>query len=149
VPWPSDAPSPSQPRRGLAAAVVVALCLALLSGCARRLRLDPLPAARGGRVDVRVELTYNRNDKLEIKMEAPDPSTYGPDYTRYVAWVATPDRAHVSNVGQIRINQRGRGELNAKTALRSFWLYLTVEQRGDTQTPGPIVVFQSPRIIEW
>jgi len=110
--------------------------------------LKPLPLAKGGDVHVRVELTYDRNDRIEIRVQAPEPSAYGPSYTRYVAWVATPDRAYVANVGQIRV-EGGKGRLLTLTPLRKFWLFLTVEERGDVMKPGPQVVFESPKEIEW
>lgn len=125
------------------------LCGLLLSaGCARVAHLKPLPAAKGGRVTVRVELTYNRNDKITIDMQAPPPDTYGPNFTRYVAWVATPDRKDVINIGQIRV-EGGKGNLITLTPLRKFWLLVTVEERGDVLKPGPLMVFESYRELEW
>ncbi len=120
----------------------------LLAGCGRSVRLKPLPLAKGGEVSVRVELTYNRNDQLQIKVQGPEPTVYGPNYTRYVAWVATPDRAQVTNVGQIRM-EGGKGELRTVTPLRKFHLFLTVEEQGDVLKPGPQVVFEAPKEIEW
>ena len=130
-------------------AIAGILTAALLpSGCGHNVRLKPLPLAKGGEVTVRVELTYNRNDQLKIKVKAPNPSVYGPNYTRYVAWVATPDRARVINVGQIRV-ENGKGELQTVTPLRKFHLFLTVEEQGDVLQPGPQVVFEAPKEIDW
>lgn len=130
---------------GLVAILAGALWLA---GCGRSVRLKPLPLAKGGEVSVRVELTYNRNDQLQIKVQGPEPTVYGPNYTRYVVWVATPDRAQVTNVGQIRV-EGGKGELRTVTPLRKFHLFLTVEEQGDVLKPGPQVVFEAPKEIEW
>ncbi len=142
-----------QPRKpasrlgSLAIAGILAGTL-LLAGCGKTVKLRSLPVTKGGEATVRVELTYNRNDKLKIKVKAPNPSAYGPNYTRYVAWVATPDRAQVINVGQIRV-ENGKGELETVTPLRKFHLFLTVEEQGDVLQPGPQVVFEAPEEIDW
>ena len=133
---------------GLPAMALAGLVAMALGGCARSVRLKALPAARGGQVSVKVELTYDRNDQLQIKLQAPDPSAYGPNYTRYVAWVATPDRAHVINVGQIRV-EGGKGALQTLTPLRKFRMFLTVEEQGDVMKPGPLVVFEAEKDIDW
>ncbi len=135
-------------RLGTLAIVGILTAALLLSGCGHNVRLKPSPLAKGGDVHVRVELTYNRNDQLKIKVKAPNPSVYGANYTRYVAWVATPDRARVVNVGQIRV-EKGKGELETLTPLRKFHLFLTVEEKGDVLQPGPQVVFEAPKEIDW
>ena len=135
-------------RLGSLAIASILTATLLLGGCGRTVQLKPLPLAKGGEVTVRVELTYNRNDRLKIKVKAPNPSAYGANYTRYVAWVATPDRAQVINVGQIRV-ENGKGELQTVTPLRKFHLFLTVEEQGDVLQPGPQVVFEAPKEIDW
>jgi len=128
-----------------------ALCLCgsfLLAGCARNIKLKPLPAAKGGSASVKVELTYNRNDQVTIKLQAPEPAAYGPEFTAYVAWVGTPDGKHAINVGRIRV-EGGKGQLVTVTPLRKFLLFLTVEKEGDVMQPGPQVVYEAPKEIEW
>lgn len=120
----------------------------LLSGCSRAVRLRPLAAAKGGEASVRVELTYDRNDKLTIRISGPDPSAYGANYTRYVAWVATPDRSHAVNVGQIRM-AGNKGEIQTLTPLRKFHFFISVEEQGDVMKPGPLVVFEAGKEIDW
>ena len=135
-------------RLGSLAIAGILTAVLLLGGCGRNIRLKPSRLAKGGEVTVRVELTYNRNDRLKIKVKAPNPSAYGASYTRYVAWVATPDRARVINVGQIRV-ENGKGELQTVTPLRKFHLFLTVEEQGDVLQPGPQVIFEAPKEIDW
>lgn len=138
---------PGSFARAAAGAGLLAMALAA-AGCARNVRLKALPAARGGQATVRVELTYDRNDLVLIKIQGPDPSAYGPNYTRYVAWVATPDGAHVINIGQIRV-EGGKGSIQTLTPLRKFRLFLTVEEEGDVMKPGPQVVFEAPKELDW
>lgn len=125
----------------------VALCL-VLAACARKVNLKPLPAAKGGSVAVRVQLTYDRNDQIQIEIKGPEPAAYGASYTRYVAWVVATDNSQVINVGQIRV-EGGKGRLITITPLRKFRLFLTVEAQGDALKPGPLVVFEAPKEIEW
>lgn len=130
--------------RSLAAA---GLLLFALAGCARNVKLKPLPAAKGGGFDVKVSLTFNRNDQIEVKVHGPDPSEYGPNFTRYVAWVKSPDGSYINNAGQIRM-EKGKGDLITVTPLRKFYLFVTVEEKGDVLKPGQIV-FETPKLIEW
>ena len=124
------------------------LCGLLLAGCARNIKLKPLPATKGGSASVKVELTYNRNDQLTIKLQAPEPAAYGPGFTAYVVWVGTPDGKHATNVGRIRV-EGGKGQLVTITPLRKFLLFLTVEKEGDVMQPGPQVVYEAPKEIQW
>ena len=128
--------------------VALALLLILLSsGCAKRIRFDALPQAQGGKATGRVELTYDRNNTMEVKLEnVPDPSTLNPQYTRYVLWVATPDRQHTVNVGQLRVDEKKNAAIKTLTPLRNFILFITAEPQGDAKTPGPDVIFQTAEI---
>lgn len=133
--------------KSLRAALVCALILATVA-CSRGMRLQALPALKGGQANVRVVLTYDRNNTLDLRLEnVQPPESYGPQYTRYVAWVQPPGGAPV-NVGQIRIEQ-GKGRLQTLTPLRRFHLQITVEDKGETQQPGTLVVFRTGKEIEW
>jgi len=121
----------------------------LTAACSRQIRLATLPLARGGEATVRVELTYDRNNTLRIQLSnVADPSALNPAYTRYVLWVATPDRQTTVNAGQIRVDENRRAEMQTLTPLREFVLFITAEARGDVTTPGPDIVFQS-EAIRW
>jgi len=123
--------------------------LLLTAACNRQIRLATLPLARGGEATVRVELTYDRNNTLRIQLSnVADPSALNPAYTRYVLWVATPDRQTTVNAGQIRVDENRRAEMQTLTPLREFVLFITAEARGDVTTPGPDIVFQS-EAIRW
>jgi len=118
-------------------------------GCTRQMQLMPLPAARGGKATVEVELTYDRNNTLLIEMsKVPDPTTLNPAYTRYVLWVATPDRKTIVNAGQIRVTEDRSAKIQTLTPLRDFILFITAEERGDAATPGPDVLFET-KTIHW
>ena len=119
----------------------------LTAGCTRRIRFDSLPVARGGEATVRVEVTFDRNNTLLVELSnVPDPSALNSAYTRYVLWVATPDRRSVVNAGQIRVNESRSAQMQTLTPLREFVLFITAETRGDVTLPGPDVVFQTEEI---
>jgi hypothetical protein len=127
--------------------IALAALMALTCGCMRRLQLTPTPAARGGDASVRVDLTYDRNNTLQIELsDVPDPSVLNPAYTRYVLWVATPDRQTVVNAGQLRVMENGSAQMQTLTPLRDFILFITAEARGDVTKPGPDIIFESSEI---
>ncbi len=123
-------------------------CMILLAGsCQRRIQFSPLPAARGGEASVRVQLTYDRNNTLQLELSnVPDPSTLNATYTRYVLWVATPNRQTIVNAGQIRVTEDHSAEIQTLTPLREFVLFITAETRGDVSSPGPDVLFETQEI---
>lgn len=113
------------------------------------MQFSSLPAARGGKATVEVELTYDRNNTLLIEMSnVPDPTTLNSAYTRYVLWVATPDRQTIVNAGQIRVTEDRSAKIQTLTPLRDFILFITAEPRGDVASPGRDVLFET-RGIHW
>jgi hypothetical protein len=124
--------------------LIVALTL-LGAGCAKTVRFKALPLAGPGSATAKVELTYDRNNNLEVKLSnVPDPSALKPGYTRYVLWAATADRQHVVNIGQLRVDEKKRADIKTLTPLRSFILFITAEPAGDVTTPGPDTIFEAP-----
>ena len=119
----------------------------IAGGCTRRMQFSPLAAARGGEATVQVELTYDRNNTLLIEMSnVPDPAILNAAYTRYVLWVATPDRQTIVNAGQIRVTEDRSAKIQTLTPLRDFTLFITAETRGDVASPGPDVLFETGEI---
>ena len=134
------------PRFGV---VFLAAFSILAGGCAKQVNFQPLPLAGGGKATAKVELTFDRNNSLEVKLSGvPDPSSLKPGYSRYVLWAATPDRQHVVNIGQLRVDEKKNAEINTLTPLRSFLLFITVEPSGEVMAPGPDVIFEAPP-TEW
>ena len=132
-------------KRCLALALAVAVFF--LAGCVKRVPFQSLPLARAGTANVRIDLTYNRNNILQVKLSTvPDPSTLNDKFTRYVLWVATPDRQHVINVGQLRVDKGNRADITTVTPLRRFILFITAETSGEVMTPGPDILFETKEI---
>ena len=129
----------------LSAAALVTLSLFCL-GCAKRVGFTALPPARSGKATARIELTYNHNDSLEVKLSGvPDPAAIKSDYTCYVLWVSTPDRQSLTNAGRIRV-ENGKASLVTLTPQRKFLLSITAEPSGDVTSPGPDILFQTKEI---
>ena len=126
--------------------LVMAAILLSSAGCARRVKFTALPPARSGTANLRVELTYDRNDLLLVKLSnVPDPSELNSKFTRYVLWVATPDRRRVINVGQLRVD-KNKAEIRTLTPLHRFLLFITAEPSGDVMDPGPDVLFETKEV---
>ena len=129
--------------------IAVVTGMLVCAGCAKQVNFSALPMARGGAATVKVDLTYDRNNTLEVKLSnVPDPSALKPEYTRYVLWAATPDRQQVINIGQLRVNENRTAQITTLTPLRSFVLFITAESTGDVHTPGPDTIFEAAR-IDW
>jgi hypothetical protein len=115
--------------------------LLAVAGCQKDIRLHAIPALAGsGHASVRVALTYDRNNLLTVSLS-------GVKDGRYVAWT-TPAAGDPVNVGQIRV-EGGKGKIETLTPLRKFTVMITEEENGDARKPGPRVVFQSEKEIEW
>ena len=134
---------------GRSSNVAVLLIALLATGCAKNVKFRPLPLAGSGTATAKVELTYDRNNNLEVKLSnVPEPSALKTGYTRYVLWAATPDRQHVVNIGQFRVDEKKNAAIKTLTPLRGFILFITAEAAGDAQTPGPDIIFEAPR-TDW
>lgn len=125
----------------------LAVAILLAAGCSKRIRFDSLPPGRGGQATARVQLTYDRNNTIQVQLSnVPEASALNPSYTRYVLWVATPDRQAVVNIGQLRVDKNKKAEILTLTPFRNFVLFITAEPRGDVTTPGPDVVFETKEL---
>ena len=122
------------------AVLILALVLAA-TGCQKSIRLQPLPAlGSSGKAELRVVLTYDRNNQLAVALS-------GVPNGRYVVWT-TPSTGAPVNVGQIRV-EAGKGAIATLTPLRQFNVMITREEKGDTQTPSAAVVFKTEKEISW
>lgn len=98
---------------------------------------------------MKVELTYDRNNRLDVKLtQLRPPSAVQPQFTRYVLWVTDEDRANPVNTGQLRVDEHNVAKLQTLTPRRKYRLLITAESAGDVLTPGQEVVFESP-VINW
>ncbi len=133
-------------KRTLIFSLPIALIWTL--GCAKKVRFTPLPLAKDATANVRVQLTYDRNNVLQAKFsKLPEPSTINPKYSIYVLWVAAPDRKNAVNVGRIRVDEQHNAKLETLTPRRDFMLFVTAESDGEATTPSPDILFETRQII--
>jgi hypothetical protein len=132
-------------------AFAVAACLLIfltMAACKRDVRLQRVPPLIAGDAGIRVVLTYDRNNTLELRLSnVQPPESFGAQYTRYVVWTETAGAPPV-NVGQIRV-EGGKGKMQTLTPLRRFGVLITVEEKGDARQPGPLAVFHTSKEVEW
>ena len=136
-------------KRAIVMMIAAALIAVLtLTACKRDVRLQMLPALKGGNAGVSVVLTYDRNNNVQVRLSGVQPpESFGPQYTRYVVWTEAGGGAPV-NVGQIRV-ENGKGLLLTLTPFRRFGILITVEEKGDARQPGSLAVFHTDKEIEW
>jgi hypothetical protein len=121
----------------------------LAAGCSKSIELRPTQLAGQGKGQVKVELTYDRNNRLDLKFSnLPAPASLQPQFTRYVLWVADADRGNPVNTGQLRVDDKHVARITTLTPRRKYVLFVTAESAGDVLVPGAETVFESP-LIEW
>ena len=125
------------------------LLAALAVGCSKSVPLKPTQLIGAGSGSVKVELTYDRNNRLDLKLtNLPEPSSIQPEFTRYVLWVADSTGQNPVNTGQLRVDDKKAAKIQTLTPRRKYKLFITAEAAGDVLTPGARIVFESP-VIDW
>jgi len=81
--------------------------------------------------------------KIEAKVEGlPQPGKLGTEFLTYVLWVVSPD-GRTSNVGELLVNNAGKGELKVTTQLQTFSLIVTSEPYFAVRQPSELVVLEN------
>ncbi|GAB7025568.1 hypothetical protein [Geotalea toluenoxydans] len=121
--------------------LTVASLLLGLSGCAKEVVVPPsaeLPAVIG---EAKATKDPNGNTRVRLRVEhmAP-PQNLQPPKSVYVVWVETPEKQRF-NLGQLRVDEKRRGQLDATTAFKVFRLVVTPEDFPTVTEPtGPEVL---------
>ncbi len=80
---------------------------------------------------------------VQINVKGLSPaSTLGAEFLTYVLWVVTPE-GHTGNIGELLLDKKGNGSLNATTPAQAFSLIVTAEPYFAVRTPSELVVLQS------
>jgi hypothetical protein len=138
------------PVRQFTALSIAALAVCLMgTACSKSVSLKPTQIAGPANGAVNIELTYDRNNRLDVRLtNLPDPASLQPQFTRYVLWVADPEKRNPVNTGQLRVDDNKTAKIQTLTPRRRYVLFITAEPAGDVLTPSPHVVFESP-VIDW
>jgi outer membrane protein OmpA-like peptidoglycan-associated protein len=82
---------------------------------------------------------------IEIKTEMKDmqpASRFGPEFLTYVLWAITPEGRPV-NIGEVILDDNGRGTLNVTTDLQAFGMIVTAEPYFGVTQPSDVVVLEN------
>ena len=98
-----------------------------------------LPGASGeAKVEARASVTT-----VEVKVRGLKiPTPLGPEFLAYVVWAVSPEGRAV-NLGEIRPNDNGQGELKVTTQLQSFSLFVTAEPYASVRLPSEMLVLEN------
>jgi outer membrane protein OmpA-like peptidoglycan-associated protein len=97
------------------------------------------PSATGeAKVEAREGVTM-----VEAKVEnLPQPAQIATEFLTYVLWAVSPDGRTI-NIGQVLINEKGKGQLKTTTQLQTFSLFVTSEPYQAVRMPSEIVVLRN------
>ena len=97
---------------------------------------DLLPQARGeAKVEAKKGLV-----SMEISVSGlATPTKLGAEFLTYVVWVVSPE-GRASNVGEIQLDNSGKGKLKGTTPLQTFSLFVTVEPYFAVRQPSEMVI---------
>jgi len=148
MPTPQDQPEQSDQQTHAipASAMVTKSAQAVGFEVGRATRVDfkgteLMPDARGqARIEVRSG-AGTTNVNVQTRGLRP-PSSLGTEFLTYVLWAISP-QGRTGNLGEIRINRRGEGRLNATTPAQTFALIITAEPYFAVRVPSEMVVLQS------
>jgi len=80
--------------------------------------------------------------KAQVKGMTQPTTTFGAEFLTYVLWSVSPE-GRTTNLGEIRIDKNGEGELNATTQLQTFSLIVTAEPYFSVRYPSELVVLEN------
>src|SRR5262245_43442756 len=98
-----------------------------------------MPEAKGeAKVEAKQGTTY-----IEAKVEKVEqPGKLGTQFLTYVLWAVSPD-GRTSNLGEMLLNQDGKGELKVTSQLQTFSLIVTSEPYFSVRQPSELVVLEN------
>ena len=70
------------------------------------------------------------------------PTPLGTEFLAYVVWAVSPEGRAI-NLGEVRPNDEGEGELKATTQLQSFSLFVTAEPYSSVRLPSEMLVLEN------
>jgi len=95
-----------------------------------------VPEAYGeAKVEAKKEATYVEADVNNLAQ----PTTFGASFLTYVLWAVSPEGS-TYNLGEVRINNAGKGRLTTSTQLQAFSLFVAAEPYFAVHQPSEILV---------
>ena len=107
-----------------------------------RVDLKGAPLMPGASGEAKVEAKQGVTE-IEAQVQGLlQPAKLGSEFLTYVLWVSSPD-GRTSNVGEILIDDSGKGKLNATTQLQTFSLLVTAEPYFAVRQPSEVLVLEN------
>jgi len=98
-----------------------------------------IPGARGeAKVEAKASVTTVEAKVQGLKI----PTPLGTEFLAYVVWAVSPEGRAV-NLGEVRPNSDGQGELKVTTQLQSFSLFVTAEPYSSVRLPSEMLVLEN------
>ena len=115
----------------------------LVSACAKKVVFptsEVLPAANAV---VKIDKNDSNNYELELEVEnMAHPDRLNPPRRTYVVWMVS-ERNGTINMGNLKINKKLRGSLEAVTPFKPVCFFITAEEEQDVRSPSTQVVLNS------
>jgi len=98
-----------------------------------------IPGAKGeAKIEARRDITL-----IEVKVERlAQPGQLGTQFLTYVLWAISPD-GRTNNLGEILVNEDGKGELKVTTQLQTFSLIVTSEPYYAVRQPSELLLLEN------
>jgi outer membrane protein OmpA-like peptidoglycan-associated protein len=110
------------------------------SGTEVDLKATPLSAGASGEAKVEAKAAVTT---VEARVKGFKPAMqFGTEFLAYVMWAVSPEGRAV-NLGELRPNDDGEGELKATTQLQSFSLFVTAEPYPAVRQPSEMLVLEN------
>lgn len=111
---------------------------------ATKVSLLPTDVAPNTKGQAKVQIK-SKADRASVQIDVSglqQAHTLGAEFLTYVAWTVTPE-GRTGNLGEILLDKKGKGELNATTASQAFSIIVTAEPYFAVHVPSEVVILQS------
>jgi outer membrane protein OmpA-like peptidoglycan-associated protein len=138
---------PAQETEGIPASALTTKTVQAVGfevGTSTKVNLTPTELAAGAKGTAKVDIKSNASRaSVEVDVDDLKPApSLGAEFLTYVVWVVTPE-GRTSNLGELLLNKKNSGKLNATTQAQAFSLIVTAEPYFAVHVPSEMVMLQS------
>jgi outer membrane protein OmpA-like peptidoglycan-associated protein len=113
-----------------------------VGGGGTKLSMVGTPAASQASGEAKIEAKVGGTIITLKVMGMPQPTALGTEFLTYVLWTVTPDGT-TTNLGEIRIDKTGQGQMQVKAQSQTFALIVTAEPYYAVHIPSELIVLQN------
>lgn len=115
----------------------------LISACSKKVVFPTSQVLPAANAVVKIDKNDNNNYELNLEVEnMAKPERLTPPRRTYVVWMVS-ERNGTINMGNLKINNKLRGSLEAVTPFKPICFFITAEEEQDVVTPSTQVVLNS------